>query len=482
MEPLTGETLPEPTHEPVVEGTIVAEFSPAVQTAERPGFTRKLSSFLFGEQEDGAGAVPPSGPTVGSLLGFTEQVLELPPGDIGLTVNQGREKMFEVAAGSPLVAQIPRGFHLVKEHDHVALSPGKVTDPRGFHLVSVDGLLAGEDSGAGANLVARARKEQSAAPGPLSDTTRSHALLFSGLGAVYVGPDGFTTPVGAADPVIDAFGVDRTLFDAANATKARTHVCHGMPGTLRRGEMENCAQCPEYMCCVFPWTIHMLAFSPIFLSAFLYNTFRSKHRDMEFPPWGDAALILTDKGIVGRRNFGPDSPGGGCNCCCIGCGDLEGEAGVQPYWRVNKQKHENGVNAIAWSGFDVDKNVRIHTYGGGRCVPTRMTDAGDSAFDALVVGLHCGCCIPGGCCMYVCIQPDAEGLYRATIFSKHETLIESEENSHFIPTGSIELLALARSPDDLRNSLRAAQEKYGAPAAAIPGQPWSAPRGAAMKR
>ena len=59
MEPLTGETLPEPT-EPVVEGTIVAEFSPAVETAERPGFTRKLSSFLFGEQEEGPSAVPVS--------------------------------------------------------------------------------------------------------------------------------------------------------------------------------------------------------------------------------------------------------------------------------------------------------------------------------------------------------------------------------------------------------------------------------------
>ena len=63
----------------MVEGTIVAEF-----------------------------ASEASGPTVGSLLGFTERVLELPPGDIGLTVNQGREKTFEVAAGSPLVAQIPR--------------------------------------------------------------------------------------------------------------------------------------------------------------------------------------------------------------------------------------------------------------------------------------------------------------------------------------------------------------------------------------
>ena len=79
----------------MVEGTIVAEFSPEA-----------------------------SGPTVGSLLGFTERVLELPPGDIGLTVNQGREMRFEVAAGSPRVAQIPRGFHLVKEHALVALSPG----------------------------------------------------------------------------------------------------------------------------------------------------------------------------------------------------------------------------------------------------------------------------------------------------------------------------------------------------------------------
>ena len=150
---LTGETLPEPTHEPVVEGTIV------VETAERPGFTRKLSSFLFGEQEEGPSAVPPSGPTVGALLGFTETLLTLPPGDCGLTVNSGRLKTFEVAAGSPLVAQIPRGFHLVKEHDLVALSPGAASDPAGLQLVSVDGILAGEDSGAGANLVPAARTE-----------------------------------------------------------------------------------------------------------------------------------------------------------------------------------------------------------------------------------------------------------------------------------------------------------------------------------
>jgi meiotically up-regulated gene 157 (Mug157) protein len=59
-------------------------------------------------------------------------------------------------------------------------------------------------------------------------------------------------------------------------------------------------------------------------------------------------------------------------------------------------------------------------------------------------------------------------LYRATIFSEHETTVSSgDDGSTDIVTGSIELLALARSPDDLRNTLRAAKEKYGAPTAAV---------------
>ena len=58
-------------------------------------------------------------------------------------------------------------------------------------------------------------------------------------------------------------------------------------------------------------------------------------------------------------------------------------------------------------------------------------------------------------------------LYRATIFSEHNTTYhDSDGGGMDIKTGSIELLALARSPDDLRNTLRAAKEKYGAPAAA----------------
>ena len=475
---LTGETLPEPT-EPVVEGTIVAEFSPAVETAERPGFTRKLSSFLFGEQqEEGPSAVPPSGQTVGALLGFTETVLELPPGDI-LTVNQGRLKTFEVAAGSPLVAQIPRGFHLVKQHGHVALSPGEVTDPRAFQLVSVDGQLAGE--GSGANLVARARKEP-AEPGLLADTTRSHALLFSGLGAVYVGPGGFTTPVGAAELVVDAFGVDRTLLAAANAAKAKSHFCQGGSGTLQGSEVQGsdgdwppcngCSPAAERMCCMVPWTLHALFFSPLILFDILRKTLCNKHKDMEFPPWGDAALVLTEKGIVGRRHFGPDSSGeqlAPTTCkCCFCCGPVceqEGTGGGGAYWNVLRQPSINVVNAIAWDGFDVDK-IRIRTYdASSRCVTP-----GDPrmAWDPLVVGPYFACCVPmATCCRCICIQPEVDRLYRATIFSEHKfTYHDSDGGGMDIVTGSIELLALARSPDDLRNTLRAAKEKYGAPAAA----------------
>ena len=441
--------------EPVVEGTIVTEFSSEA-----------------------------SGPTVGSLLGFTERVLELPPGDIGLTVNQGREKTFEVAAGSPLVAQIPRGFHLVKEHDLVALSPGAASDPRGFQLVSVDGILVGEDSEAGPNLVARARKQQ-AKPGLLADTTRNHTLVFSDA-PVYVGPGGFTTPVGAAELVVDAFAVDRTLFDAANAAKAKSYFCQGAPGTLQgnedAGPGNGCGSMAEHLCCVVPWTAHALLFSPCLLLDILNKTLCNKHKDMEFPPWGDAALVLTDKGIIGRRHFGPDLSGeqGGVKCCfCIECNDSTAEPS---YWNVMRQVLKNGVNAIAWDGFDVDK-IKIRTYD----APSRCVTRGDPrmASDPLVVGPYCGCCVPvyGNCCRCICIQPDVERLYRATIFSDHTTTYSSgEDGSSEIVTGSIELLALARSPDDLRNSLRAAQKKYGAPAAAIPGQPWSVPRGAAMER
>jgi hypothetical protein len=258
----------------------------------------------------------------------------------------------------------------------------------------------------------------------------------------YVGVNGSETPVCADDPVVDVVGVDRKLFDAANATKARTHFCWGRPGSCwgRPGSLAGGSNEPppsplggplgfaEFICCVPPWTMHMLFLSPIFLCAFLYNTLCSKHKDMEFPPWAGAALVMTDKGVIGRRHFGPDdeSPG--------------------PVTGSDFDKQ--GLNAITWSGFDVDRNVRIRPY--DACMCTSSCDPISNSWDPLVCGLYFGLVLP--CWRCICIQPNKPGLYRATIESKH--------TKGFIPTGSIDLLALARSPEELRSSLRALKERY----------------------
>ncbi len=177
----------------------------------------------------------------------------------------------------------------------------------------------------------------------------------------YVGPIGFVTPFCADDPVVDVVGVDRKLFDAANAAKARTHFCWGRPGSLAGVSNEPQVPClglAEGLCCVFPMTMHMLGFSPIFLSALLYNTLCSKHKDMDFPPWAGAALVMTNKGVIGRRYFGPDS----------------------------------GISAISWGGFDVDRNIRIRSYDTCRCTfceaDTLTNDPISNSWDPLVCGLY----------------------------------------------------------------------------------------------
>ena len=58
--------------------------------------------------------------------------------------------------------------------------------------------------------------------------------LIPGSEPRYVGANGFETPVRAEEPVVDVVGVDRKLFDAANAAKARTHFCWGI-GSLAGG-------------------------------------------------------------------------------------------------------------------------------------------------------------------------------------------------------------------------------------------------------
>ena len=257
--------------------------------------------------------------------------------------------------------------------------------------------------------------------------------LIPGSEPRYVGANGFETPVRAEEPVVDVVGVDRKLFDAANAAKARTHFCWGI-GSLAGGSYDEPGPEPkmailgaaEGLCCVPPWAGYMLALSPIFLSAFLYNTLCSKHKDMEFPPWAGAALVMTDKGVIGRRHFVPHSQ----------------------------------INAISWGGFNVDRNVRIRSYDTCRCTSVPVGDPLPNSWDPLVCGLYFGLVLP--CCRCICIQPKEPGLYRATIFSKHTTTVRTggEGGSVEIPTGSIDLLALARSPEELRSSLRALKERY----------------------
>ena len=151
--------------------------------------------------------------------------------------------------------------------------------------------------------------------------------LIPGSEPRYVGANGFETPVRAEEPVVDVVGVDRKLFDAANAAKARTHILRGMPGSLQQ-DSSNIASIPEKFCCVFPWAAHMLMVSPCIILCGIFEFICNRHEDMEFPSWAGAALVMTDKGVIGRRHFG----------------------------------NQTDVNAISWGGFDVDRNVRIRPY------------------------------------------------------------------------------------------------------------------------
>ena len=232
----------------------------------------------------------------------------------------------------------------------------------------------------------------------------------------YVGANGFGTvadlPVCAEEPVVDVVGLDRKLFDAANAAKARTHFCWGTPGSLQGKER---LEFGEFCCCVAPYScalaylIIMSWVGPVIicciLSKNLYDAFcknrpdgeSDEHKDMELPPWAGAALVMTDKGVIGRRYFAPDP---------------------LPVDLQDRQWVPQGLNAIAWSGFDVDRNVRIDHYGGSRCVAPSCPSCLPPE-DPLVVGVWCG--LFCACCRCVCIQPNEPGLYRATIFSKHTT-------------------------------------------------------------
>ena len=159
---------------------------------------------------------------------------------------------------------------------------------------------------------------------------------------------------------------------------------------------------------------------------------RTPHEDMAFPDWADRALVFTDKGVVGRRDF------------------------------------TGKLNAITWDGFRIE-DVRIRTFDPCLCsIPTGIcfccAEHSEGWFERDPLETACYFGFVGACCRCAFCRPEAPGLYRATIASIHKK--NEGERHDGGPMATIEVLALARSPDDLRSSLRAAKEKYGAPKAA----------------
>jgi hypothetical protein len=239
-----------------------------------------------------------------------------------------------------------------------------------------------------------------------------------------------TSPVTPTDAVVDVFALDRSLFDAANAAKRRVHVCNGNPGTL---SVENslCVQLPP---CVPPWTV----FYPLGCLPQVRNLICCPHADMDFPSWAEHALILTEKGIVGRREMRPDRDRG---------------SGLEHYLR--------DVNAIAWDGFDVDK-IEVRRYSEDKgCY---ICDLPPLHPNPLSYALSFGILAP--CFWTVLCKPTTPGLYHAKIASAHKTYVASGDSSVEYNTAEINLIALARTPEDILESLRAAKAKYAAPAAA----------------
>ena len=245
-----------------------------------------------------------------------------------------------------------------------------------------------------------------------------------------------TSPVTPTDAVVDVFALDRSLFDAANAAKRRVHVCNGNPGTLTVEE----SLCTECGLCILPWT----AFLFLGYCAPQIRNLCVPHKDMDWPPWAEHALIVTDKGVVGRRRMRPDRD------------------------RGSKLLHyQRDVNAIAWDGFDVDKiEVRRYSEAKDCYICGYICDAPPLYPDPLSYSLSFGILFP--CFWKVLYKPTTPGLYRARIVSAHQTeVVRSDgESSTMYNTAEISLIALARTPEDLLESLRAAKAKYAAPAAA----------------
>ena len=242
-------------------------------------------------------------------------------------------------------------------------------------------------------------------------------------------------PLLPTDAVVDLFALDRSLFDAANDAKRRVHLCNGAPGTL---DIDPSVCVAIGGPCTPPWTAHFIVFCPLVFVPQICNLIY-KHKDMDFPPWADHALIVTDRGVVGRRGMRPDRDRGS-----------------------ERSHYVRDVNAIAWDGFDVDKiEVRRYAEEDKTCYICSTPPAHpDPLSYALSIGLL------GPCFWKVLCKPTTPGLYHAKIASAHQTEVASGDSVVYYTTAEISLIALARTPEDLLESLRAAKAKYAAPAAA----------------
>ena len=154
----------------------------------------------------------------------------------------------------------------------------------------------------------------------------------AGLGCSYVGREGIVGPLMSTDAVVDVLAMDRGLFDAANAAKARTHCLRGEPGNLA---LIDGGGNPVENCCVLPLVPPLFVLCCLLGSLFALFDCEcwcccccrksTPHEDMAFPDWADRALVFTDKGVVGRQEF------------------------------------TGKVNAITWDGFRIE-DVRIRTF------------------------------------------------------------------------------------------------------------------------
>ena len=85
---------------------------------------------------------------------------------------------------------------------------------------------------------------------PAEPATAGEVFGFYLPSVEYVGREGIVGPLRSTDAVVDVFAMDRGLFDAANAAKARTHWLHGEPGNLALFDMGGSGLVE--LCCVPP--------------------------------------------------------------------------------------------------------------------------------------------------------------------------------------------------------------------------------------